>query len=125
MRMRVLIRLCSTLTELEDRNKGISKILNRTDGISYTRLFPTAYISYKYNYDNIFNLSYSRRIDRPSFWELNPFRFYLNPNSYAEGNPYLLPSIDNNVKLYIPRVHLGQVNFKIVYRPTKHKFIET
>lgn len=38
------------------------------------------------------HLSYSRRMTRPSFAQLNPFRFYNSPLNYYVGNPYLLPS---------------------------------
>ncbi|PIH04185.1 hypothetical protein CS542_01535 [Pedobacter sp. IW39] len=31
-------------------------------------------------------LSYSKRIERPSYWDMNPFRVYMDPFSYEEGN---------------------------------------
>jgi len=37
-------------------------------------------------------ISYSRRITRPNFAQLNPFRFYNSPLNYFVGNPYLQPS---------------------------------
>ncbi|MFT4062033.1 MAG: TonB-dependent receptor [Pseudomonas sp.] len=66
---------------------------------NYGKLFPTAYLLYSINENNFINLNYSRRISRPYFWELNPFRWYINPNSYVEGNPFLQPSFNNNVEL--------------------------
>ncbi|CAG4992484.1 hypothetical protein DYBT9275_00972 [Dyadobacter sp. CECT 9275] len=36
--------------------------------------------------------TYSRRLTRPTFEALNPFRFYLSPRNYWIGNPYLQPS---------------------------------
>ena len=33
----------------------------------------------------------SRRLDRPSYQQLNPFKYYLDPSTYREGNPYLNP----------------------------------
>jgi hypothetical protein len=38
------------------------------------------------------NISYSRRITRPNFAQLNPFRFYNSPLNYYVGNPNLQPS---------------------------------
>ncbi|MBS0031627.1 outer membrane beta-barrel protein [Chitinophaga sp. 22321] len=38
------------------------------------------------------NISYSRRMTRPNFAQLNPFRFYNSPLNYFVGNPYLQPS---------------------------------
>ena len=59
---------------------------------NYFKLFPTAYIMYKTDDNNTFSVNFGRRIDRPSYSSLNPARWYLNPNSYTEGNPYLQPT---------------------------------
>jgi hypothetical protein len=59
---------------------------------SYAKLFPTFYLTYNPNEDNNYIFSYGRRINRPGFRNLNPFRIYVNSNSYSEGNPFLQPS---------------------------------
>ena len=66
---------------------------------SYGKFFPTAYLTYKVNDDNTFNINYSKRINRPGFRALNPFRWYTNINSYYSGNPALNPSVNNNFEL--------------------------
>ena len=43
-----------------------------------------------------FSLSYSRRIDRPQYDNLNPFVYHLDPYTYQKGNPYLKPQYTNN-----------------------------
>ncbi|AWI25188.1 TonB-dependent receptor [Flavobacterium pallidum] len=58
---------------------------------NYTQVFPSALLSYAMNDNNSFELNYSRRIDRPSYEQLNPFKFFLDPTTYKEGNPYLDP----------------------------------
>ena len=78
--------------------KGISITLNQENSNNYLRFFPTAYITYSQNDNNIFSLNYSKRINRPSFFSLNPFRWYDNPYSYAEGNPFLQPSYSHNIE---------------------------
>ena len=45
-------------------------------------------------------MSYSRRIDRPNYAELNPFRLYMNANQYSIGNPFLRPSFTDNIEVY-------------------------
>lgn len=65
---------------------------------SYGQWFPSAFVSYKED-KNVFSLSYSRRINRPSMSNLNPFRWYENPNSYSTGNPLLTPSYISNYEL--------------------------
>ncbi|MDV3662444.1 hypothetical protein CMU70_18590, partial [Elizabethkingia anophelis] len=49
-------------------------------------------MSYTLNENHVFNINYGRRIQRPSYNFLNPFRFVSNPFSYSEGNPFLQPS---------------------------------
>lgn len=69
------------------------------NGARYGKFFPSIYLTYKPNDENIFSINYSKRINRPSFRALNPNRIYLNPLSYVEGNPALRYSITNNVEL--------------------------
>jgi outer membrane receptor protein involved in Fe transport len=66
---------------------------------TYTQLFPTAYVSYQLNKNNQFSLNYGRRIDRPSYQDMNPFRYFLDQYAYQQGNPYLKPQFSNNVEL--------------------------
>ncbi len=81
------------------QTKGISYTLAQTINRHYFQLFPTGYLQYSLNEDNVFNLSYSRRIDRPSFEEMNPFRSYGSGTTYESGNPFLQPSFSNNIEL--------------------------
>jgi outer membrane receptor protein involved in Fe transport len=60
-------------------------------GQSYTHLFPTLHLSRKLDTANTLQFSYSRRINRPNFWQLNPFIDYSNPTFLRKGNPTLRP----------------------------------
>ncbi|MDF2833753.1 TonB-dependent receptor domain-containing protein [Chryseobacterium indoltheticum] len=71
---------------------------NLENKYNYGQWFPSAFVSYKKD-KNVFSLSYSRRINRPSMSSLNPFRWYENPYSYSSGNPLLTPSYINNLEL--------------------------
>lgn len=66
---------------------------------NYGKLFPSMYVSYTPDKDNVFSANYSRRINRPFFRALNPYRWYSNTYTYAEGNPLLQPSYNDNVEL--------------------------
>jgi len=66
---------------------------------SYGKFFPTAYLTYKSNENNTFGINYSKRINRPGFRAINPFRWYTNINSYYSGNPALSPSINHNFEI--------------------------
>lgn len=65
----------------------------------YGRLFPTAFFSHKINDDNSYNLSYSRRISRPTFNDLAPFVIFMDPNTFLSGNANLLPAVQDAMKI--------------------------
>ncbi|WP_316804654.1 outer membrane beta-barrel family protein [Pedobacter nototheniae] len=77
--------------------KGIS--LNEKNQSDYFQLFPTLFINYELSNKSVFSINYGRRINRPAYRKLNPFRWYSNPSSYAEGNPFLKPSYNNNIEI--------------------------
>lgn len=91
--LQVGLRLENTQTN------GFSETLNQENVNDYLKLFPTFYASYKRNENNTFSLNYGKRINRPRFDLLNPFRIYINSNSYSEGNPFLKPSFSDNFEL--------------------------
>ncbi|WP_017732671.1 outer membrane beta-barrel family protein [Nafulsella turpanensis] len=66
---------------------------------SYLKLFPSLFVSRKFNEAHQLNFSYSRRIDRPSYQSLNPFIYYLDPYQYYQGNPLLQPQFTHNIEL--------------------------
>jgi hypothetical protein len=75
-----------------DPNEGVT--LDST----YFKLFPTAYIVYPISENIGFSANYSKRILRPDFRDLNPFRYYFDPYSYTEGNPFLRPYFIDNIE---------------------------
>jgi hypothetical protein len=66
---------------------------------NYLNVFPTFFLSHQLDSSNTLNLSYSRRIDRPNYQDLNPFRFYLDKYTYQIGNPYLRPQFTHSIQL--------------------------
>lgn len=79
--------------------QGKSVTLNNTVNRSYLSLFPSFFTTYKINNNHSLKLSYSRRLDRPGYDQLNPFIIVLDPYSYATGNPYLQPQFTNAIEL--------------------------
>ncbi|HEU5289270.1 MAG TPA: TonB-dependent receptor [Cyclobacteriaceae bacterium] len=65
---------------------------------NYGKWFPTLFLSQKINDNNSVVLSYSRRISRPSFFQLAPFVIFNDPNNFYSGNISLLPSFTDAVK---------------------------
>lgn len=66
---------------------------------NYTNLFPNIGIGFSANDKNQINLSYSRRVSRPDYQDLNPFIYFIDSLTYGQGNPYLLPQFTNNFEL--------------------------
>lgn len=86
----------------------------------YTKLFPSAALTYEINKKLGLNLTYSRRIDRPSYQDLNPFEFKLDELTYEKGNPRLVPQLTNSVELSpvfggFPVLTLGYSHTKDVF----------
>lgn len=65
----------------------------------YDGLYPTAYMMYQASENHSFTLNYSRRVDRPYIWYLNPRKIKQNEYNFTEGNPNLTPSNSNNFEL--------------------------
>ena len=63
---------------------------------NYVNLFPSAAISFAKGKNHQFNITYSRRIDRPSYQDLNPFEFKLDEYTYMKGNTELSPQYTNS-----------------------------
>lgn len=68
---------------------------------NYFNLFPTVFLKHSTNKDNSNYLTfyYGRRIERPSYNDLNPYETYADNYSIGRGNPYLNPSYTNSVEL--------------------------
>lgn len=66
---------------------------------NYLSLFPTLFINQSVAKDHNIRYSYSRRVDRPNYQQLNPFVFYMDPFALDEGNPYLKPQFTNNFEM--------------------------
>ncbi len=65
----------------------------------YGRLFPSFFFSHKVNDNNAWNVSYSRRITRPTFRDMAPFVIFMDPSTFFSGNPGLQPAITNSANV--------------------------
>ena len=86
-------------TIVEGTTTSLDVTQNQVNNFSYNRLFPTMYLTYTPNENHNFSINYSKRIGRPIFWHLNPFKVYVNSFTYAEGNPFLQPSFTDNYEI--------------------------
>ena len=72
-------------------SQGESVTLDSLVRRDYFNLFPSASASYTIPNQHSFSLSYSRRIDRPDYGNLNPFEYFLDRFTFSRGNPFLTP----------------------------------
>ncbi len=80
-------------------SKGHSVTSDKLVNRNYVSLFPSVFIKQELNKNNSLNYSYSRRIDRPSYQQLNPFVLYLDPYTIDSGNPYLNAQFTDNYEI--------------------------
>lgn len=66
---------------------------------NYFQFFPSAFVNYTVSDNHLLGISLSRRIDRPNYQQLNPFRAFVDPTTYRAGNPFLLPQLTYSAEL--------------------------
>lgn len=80
------------------------------------RFYPAVHLSYKIGKMQELQLSYTRRVNRPRPWNLNPFVNYDNyPSSISMGNPDLEPEDIHSVELNYSLFYKGSSFFVSVY----------
>ena len=97
--------------------KGYSLTENEGMNRKYLDLFPSLFVQQKVSDNYQVNYNYSRRIQRPDYELLNPFKFYLDPFSWAQGNPYLRPMYTHSFG--ITQTFRESLNLSLNYSLTK------
>lgn len=88
----------------------------------YLNIFPNLSLSYEINPQKSFSFSYGRRINRPNYRRLNPFKSQVNEIGFSKGNPNLKPEIADNIELGLTVNR--SYSFKLSYSRTKDKIVE-
>lgn len=79
---------------------------------NYFQLFPTVFIRKNFNDNNSIGLSYSRRIDRPDYQDLNPFKYVIDQFTYGQGNSFLQPQFTNSFEInYTYKKYIATLNY--------------
>lgn len=93
------------------------------DDKNYTNLFPTAHFTYEIADRTDVQLSYSRRINRPRFWQLNPFGGLTDFRNLRAGNPDLNPMYTNSFEAaFLKRWGKFSINPSVYYQHTTDFF---
>ena len=83
----------------QTKAQGVQVIGNMGFIRNYFQLFPSVSLKQPLTRNQELSLSLSRRIDRPTYNQLNPFRAYIDATTYFSGNPALYPQVSYNVEL--------------------------
>lgn len=85
----------------------------------YIDLFPSLSLTQSIGKENQIQLSYSRRINRPGLYSLNPFVEQFDEFTKRSGNPYLNPEYTHSIELgYTRYLPFGSVTLTTSYRNT-------
>lgn len=106
-------------TEINDYySNAISQV--KTPG--YNTFVPSVYFIRKLTGNSTLKISYSKRIERPSYQDLNPFVNTSDPKNISTGNPYLQPQIGNRYELsYNKQINnIGSFMIAAFYRTSNH-----
>jgi iron complex outermembrane receptor protein len=84
-----------------ERTSSVGDLVTKNQVVKrhYLDFFPSVFINRTISDKHELGLNYSRRIDRPGYDQLNPFRFYLDQYTYEQGNPFLKPQYTNSYEL--------------------------
>lgn len=72
---------------------------NQNNNQDYLEWFPTANLGYQLSEKVNIYTNYKRSLQRPNYTSLNPFKVYLNDNTFVTGNPELKPIFINRIAL--------------------------
>lgn len=78
---------------------GEQKVYAQTFKRNYAQLFPSMALQRHLDKNNDLGITLSRRINRPNYEQLNPFKNFLDPSTYATGYPYILPELVYNIEV--------------------------
>ncbi len=82
----------------------------------YIQLFPNLLVQRTLNERHALALAIARRVDRPTYSQLNPLRAYVDATSYRSGNPYLVASTSYNYEL--THTYKGKFSTALAYART-------
>jgi outer membrane receptor protein involved in Fe transport len=84
--------------------------------------FPSVFLSQRLSEDQDLQLNYSRRINRPNFWQLFPFVDYTDTLNLSRGNPELKPEFTNSIEVSYQKQFKNRSSFlaSVYFRNTNN-----
>ena len=101
--------------EMYDVEATLNNVTAHKD--DYVTLYPSASMTYALSEKDQFQVSYSRRVDRPSINQTKPIREYSTPKVTSIGNPLLDPQFTNSLELnYTKSIKKGTITAGVFVR---------
>lgn len=95
---------------------------NEVNDRDYSNLFPSTHFTYELARQNAVQISYSRRIRRPRYHDLNPFFTYSDSRNFWSGNPDLNPEFTDAYEMgHIKYFENASLSSSLYYRHTTGK----
>lgn len=94
------------------KQEGLQSKNNESFDKTYNDWFPSLSLQYNLRKNQTIMMSYTRKISRPAYSVMNPFKFYTSPSTFQTGNPDLKPSYQNSVSL---RYTLNRASLTLLY----------
>ena len=105
--------------ELTKLRTELVQTANVNDRPPFFNLFPSIHLNYQLKEGNSVQASYSRRIQRPWFMDLNPFFSFHDDRSFGSGNPDLNPAYTNAYEIgYAVHWNQSSLHTGVYYRRT-------
>jgi ferric enterobactin receptor len=84
----------------------------------YNTIVPSIVMAHEFKKKQSIKLSYSRRIERPDYGDMNPFINAADPKNVTTGNPNLLPEIGDKIEAGYNKnfAKHGNINVTLFYR---------
>jgi iron complex outermembrane receptor protein len=83
----------------------------------YVELYPSAFVTYTPSEKNLYQVSYSRRVDRPGISQVNPIREWSTPLISSYGNTELQPQFTNSIEAnYTRNFEKGSITGGVFFR---------
>ncbi len=101
---------------------GFNKTINSKNTREYFQLFPNISFDYKASEKHAIQFSYNRRINRPDYFQLNPFKHYIDQYTANQGNPFLNPETSHNLSL--THSFMGALYNTLSYSRTENSIME-
>ena len=89
--------------------------IDSTYNLDYFKVYPTLHLNYKLDESSSIMASYSRRVNRPGFYALNPFPQYSDPFNLRMGNPFLRPEFINSFEIGYQKFSKGTTFTSSIY----------